>query len=52
MQHCAEELADVLLYLVCIAQQCKVDIADAASKKIVKNSLKYRPDKNLRLDSL
>jgi len=36
-----DELADVLLYLVRLADQLDVDLATAAREKIVKNAAKY-----------
>ncbi len=36
-----DELADVLLYLVRLADKLDVDLLDAAAKKIDKNALKY-----------
>ncbi|KAH0451438.1 hypothetical protein KFK09_023601 [Dendrobium nobile] len=40
-QHLGEELSDVLLYLIRLADICGIDLADAATKKIVKNAIKY-----------
>ncbi len=37
----AEELADVLLYLVRLADQLDVDLAAAATAKIARNAAKY-----------
>ena len=39
-----EELADVLLYLVRLADKCDVDLAGAAAKKLRKNASKYPAD--------
>jgi len=36
-----DEMADVLVYLVRLADKLDVDLLDAASKKIEKNALKY-----------
>lgn len=36
-----DEMADVLLYLIRIADKLNIDLADAALKKIKKNSQKY-----------
>ena len=36
-----DEMADVLLYLVRLADKLDVDLVDAAEKKIAKNALKY-----------
>lgn len=40
-QHVGEELADVLLYLVRLADRCGVDLAAAAEAKMEKNAAKY-----------
>ncbi|KAG0493783.1 hypothetical protein HPP92_004777 [Vanilla planifolia] len=40
-EHLGEELSDVLLYLLRLADICGIDIAEAATKKIVKNAIKY-----------
>jgi NTP pyrophosphatase (non-canonical NTP hydrolase) len=40
-----EELADVLLYLVRLADKLDVDLAQAARAKIVRNAAKYPIDK-------
>ncbi|XP_057958504.1 uncharacterized protein LOC131151267 [Malania oleifera] len=42
-EHLGEELSDVLLYLVRLADMCAIDLADAASKKLLKNAVKYPP---------
>ena len=36
-----DEMADVLVYLVRLADKLDVDLLDAAAKKIAKNTLKY-----------
>ena len=36
-----DEVADVLLYLLQICNQLKIDPVDAAQKKLLKNALKY-----------
>lgn len=41
----AEEIADVLLYLVRIADKLDIDLLDAAGKKIEANAVKYPADK-------
>jgi dCTP diphosphatase len=38
-----EELADVLLYLVTLADALKVDLRVAADRKLALNSVKHRP---------
>ena len=40
-----DELADVLNYLVRLADKLDVNLMDAARDKILKNALKYPPDK-------
>ncbi|XP_059317684.1 uncharacterized protein LOC132068190 [Lycium ferocissimum] len=40
-EHLGEELSDVLLYLIRLADICGIDLGDAAAKKMVKNSIKY-----------
>lgn len=37
----ADELSDVLIYLVALANKCHVDLPTAALRKIEKNRLKY-----------
>lgn len=40
----ADEMADVLLYLVRLADRCGVDLPEAAARKMCKNAAKYRAD--------
>jgi NTP pyrophosphatase (non-canonical NTP hydrolase) len=40
-QHVGEEIADVIVYLVQIAQRCGVDIPAAIDRKIGLNAVKY-----------
>jgi len=40
-EHLGEELSDVLLYLVRLADICGVDLGDAVLRKFKKNGLKY-----------
>ena len=42
----AEEMADVLVYLVGLADQCGVDLGSAALAKIKTSADKYPPDQN------
>ena len=42
-QHLGEEIADVLVYLVQIADRCGVDVAAAVDRKIGLNAVKYPP---------
>lgn len=44
-QHLGEEIADVLVYLVQIADRCGVDIAAAVDRKIGLNAIKYPPER-------
>jgi NTP pyrophosphatase (non-canonical NTP hydrolase) len=37
----ADEVADVLLYLLQLADRCDIDIQTAVSNKLLKNALKY-----------
>jgi NTP pyrophosphatase (non-canonical NTP hydrolase) len=41
----AEECADVLLYLLLIAERAGIDLQDAAARKIAANEVKYPVDK-------
>jgi NTP pyrophosphatase (non-canonical NTP hydrolase) len=41
----SEECADILLYLLLIAEQAKIDLTAAATAKIATNEQKYPPDK-------
>jgi len=40
-----DEMADVLVYLVRLADKLDIDLLDAAGKKIIKNEQKYPTDK-------
>ena len=40
-----DEMADVLVYLVCLADKLGVDLLEAAKQKIEKNALKYPAEK-------
>lgn len=44
-EHLEEELADVMMYLLRLADKCEVDIIDACHKKLIKNKAKYPADK-------
>lgn len=41
----SDELADIQIYLIRIADQLKVDLLEAVDKKIEKNAVKYPADK-------
>jgi NTP pyrophosphatase (non-canonical NTP hydrolase) len=41
LQHLGEEIADVLLYLLQIADHSGVDVAAAVERKLALNALKY-----------
>lgn len=40
-EHLGEEIADVLMYLLQIADRSGVDVADAVERKLLKNAVKY-----------
>lgn len=40
-EHLGEELSDVLMYLVQLADVCDVDLAEVVPKKIAKNAVRY-----------
>jgi NTP pyrophosphatase (non-canonical NTP hydrolase) len=40
-QHIGEELADVLIYLLQVADHCDIDMAQAVRDKMGRNALKY-----------
>ncbi|ETV74205.1 hypothetical protein, variant 1 [Aphanomyces astaci] len=40
-EHLGEELSDVLIYLVRLADRCNIDLATAALRKMDKNAIKY-----------
>jgi NTP pyrophosphatase (non-canonical NTP hydrolase) len=40
-----EEMADVFLYLLRLADKLNIDLLEAAKNKMAKNELKYPPDK-------
>lgn len=42
-EHLGEELSDVLLYLIRLSDICGIDLGLAASKKLLKNAIKYPP---------
>jgi len=44
-QRLSEECADVLLYLLLIAERAGIDLQQAAAEKIAKNELKYPVEK-------
>lgn len=43
-KHLEEEISDVLLYLVQLADVCGLDLGQAALSKILKNAQKYPLD--------
>lgn len=49
-QHIGEELADVLLYLLQLADQAGIDLRQAVSDKLVRNAQKYPPAWKVGLD--
>ena len=42
-QHIGQEIADVLIYLVQIADHCQIDLSQAVADKLVLNARKYPP---------
>ena len=44
-EHIEEELADILLYLIRFASLAKIDLQQAALRKMKKNALKYPVEK-------
>ena len=44
-EHIGEEIADVLLYLLQLADRCSIDLKRAVGKKLVKNAKKHPPTK-------
>jgi len=44
-EHIGEEIADVLLYLLQLADRCSIDLKRAVDKKLVKNAGKHPPTK-------
>ncbi|KAI3705649.1 hypothetical protein L1987_75888 [Smallanthus sonchifolius] len=42
-EHLGEELSDVLLYLIRLADICGIDLSHAVLNKIIKNAIKYPP---------
>jgi len=46
LQHTREEIADIQLYLIRLADKLNIDIAEAASEKIDINKSKYPIDKS------
>ena len=42
-QHLGEEMADVMVYLLQIADRCDIDVAAAIDRKIALNAIKYPP---------
>ena len=43
-EHVGEEMADVMLYLVRMADRCNIDLGVAAVEKMKKNALRYTPE--------
>ena len=44
-EHLEQELSDVFIYLIRLAQSCKVDLPKAVESKIELNKLKYPVNK-------
>ena len=47
-QRIGEEVADVLLYLLQVADHCQVDVSQAVRDKLVKNAFKYPAKRAIR----
>ena len=45
MEALRDECADILLYLLLIAEKSRFDLVQAAERKLEKNALKYPVDK-------
>ena len=46
-QHIGEEVADVLLYLLQVADHCQIDVGTAVRDKLARNALKYPPKRTI-----
>jgi dCTP diphosphatase len=46
MQRVREELADVFIYSIRLADRLNIDVGQAIADKIAKNAVKYPPDKS------
>jgi NTP pyrophosphatase (non-canonical NTP hydrolase) len=46
-QHIGEEVADVLLYLLQVADHCQIDVSAAVRDKLARNALKYPPKRTI-----
>ena len=46
-QHIGEEVADVLLYLMQVADHCQIDVRAAVRDKLARNALKYPPKRTI-----
>ena len=44
-EHVGQELSDILIYLVRLAEMCRVDLPSAVTKKFALNARKYPADK-------
>ena len=44
-QRIGEEVADVLLYLLQVADHCQIDVSQAVQDKLAKNAVKYPVEK-------
>lgn len=44
-EHVGQEMGDVLLYLIRLAEKCHIDLPSAVLKKIEQNTQKYPADK-------
>lgn len=44
-EHVGQEMSDILIYLVRLAEMCRVDLPSAVTKKFALNAQKYPADK-------
>ena len=44
-EHIGEEMSDILIYLVRMAEMCRVDLPSAVMRKFAKNARKYPTEK-------
>nr|WP_087820432.1 nucleotide pyrophosphohydrolase [Photobacterium aquimaris] len=44
-QHVSEEIADVMMYLLRLADKCDIDVMQACQQKMLQNTAKYPIDK-------
>lgn len=47
----ADELADVLIYALCFANSCEIDVSNAIRTKLARSETRYPPDSSLPLNA-